>query len=167
MQFKSDRLSFRLVNDADFPYIYLLQTDPVTMRFIRPVVTEEAPVRERMATWEKYTAENPGFGVLIIKTVDNQENIGYAVFRHLHFQPGNEVEIGYSIGKEHTGKGLATEAAKRLMQYGREAKGITQFIAYTNQLNLASNRVLEKCGFTAVGEEVVNELDCFRWEIAF
>ncbi len=167
MQFKSDRLSFRLVNDDDFPFIFRLQTDTVTMHFIRPVVTEEAPVRERMATWKKYSSENPEFGVLAIKTVDNQAYIGYAVFRHLHFQPGKEVEIGYSIAPEHTGKGLATETAQRLLQYGREVLGITQFVAYTNQLNLASNRVLEKSGFTAVGEEVVNDLNCFRWEIEF
>lgn len=117
--------------------------------------------------WAKYAAENPGFGILLIKSVDNQENIGYSVFRHLHFQPGNEVEIGYSIGKEHTGQGLATEAALRMMQYGREELGIRRFVAYTNQLNLASNRVLGKCGFKCVGEEVVNDLDCFRWEIEF
>ena len=167
MRFKSDRLSFRLVNDDDFPYIYRLQSDPVTMHFIRPTVTEEAPVRERFAIWKKYAVENPGYGVLAIETVDNQHYIGYAVFRHLHFQPGNEVEIGYSIGKEHTGKGLATEAAKRLLQYGRETLGIAKFVAYTNQLNLASNRVLEKCGFTCIRAEVVNNLDSFRWEIEF
>ena len=167
MQFKSDRLSFRLVNDDDFPNIYRLQSDPVAMHFIRPVVTEEAPVWERMAMWKKYATENPSFGVLAIESVDNQYFIGYAVFRHLHFEPGNEVEIGYTISKEHVGQGLATEAAQRLMQYGQEAMGIAQFVAYTNQLNLASNRVLEKCGFRIVGEEVVNDHDCFRWEIEF
>ncbi|MBI1224841.1 MAG: GNAT family N-acetyltransferase [Bacteroidetes bacterium] len=165
MQFKSDRLSFRLVNDDDFPYIYRLQTDPVVMHFIRPAETTEAPVRERMAIWSKYAAENPGFGVLMIKSADNQEYIGYSVFRHLHFQPGNEVEIGYTIGQEHAGKGLATEAARRLMQYGQEELGIAEFVAYTNQLNLASNRVLEKSGFKIVREEVVNNHECFRWEI--
>ncbi|MBK9013709.1 MAG: GNAT family N-acetyltransferase [Saprospiraceae bacterium] len=165
MQFKSDRLSFRLINDADFPHIYRLQSDPVAMHFIRPVVTEEAPVWERMAIWEKYAAENPGFGVLAMESTDNQLFIGYAVFRHLHFQPGNEVEVGYTISKEHTGQGLATEATQRMMKYGLDEMGISKFVAYTNQLNLASNRVLEKCGFARVGEEVVNDLDCFRWEI--
>lgn len=165
MQFQSARLSFRLVNDSDFPHIYRLQSDPVAMHFIRPVVTGEAPVWERMATWEKYASENPGFGVLAIESVDRQQFIGYAVFRHLHFEPGNEVEIGYTISKEHTGKGLATDAALRLMKYGQEEKGIHNFVAYTNQLNLASNRVLEKCGFAKLGEEIVNDLDCFRWEI--
>ena len=165
MQFKSDRLSFRTIIDDDFPHIYRLQSDPVAMHFIRPAVTNEAPVRERMAIWEKYAAENPGYGVLAIESADNHHFIGYAVFRHLHFKPGNDVEIGYTISKEHTGKGLATEAAKRLMQYGIDEMGISNFVAYTNQLNLASNRVLEKCGFTVVGEEVVNDLNSFRWEI--
>jgi RimJ/RimL family protein N-acetyltransferase len=136
------------------------------MRFIRPAETEEAPVRERMAQWEKYASENPGFGVLTLETADNQHFVGYAVFRHLHFQPGNEVEIGYSIAPDFAGAGMATEAAKRLVQYGAEALGIRQFVAYTNQQNLASNRVLQKTGFSRVGEEVVNGNDCFRWEIS-
>lgn len=167
MQFKSNRLSFRLVHDDDFPHIFRLQSDPHFMRFIRPAETAEAPVRERMAQWEKYASENPGFGILTLETVDNQQFVGYAVFRHLHFQPGNDVEVGYSIAPEFAGKGLATEATKSMMQYGLEVMGIRQFVAYTNQLNLASNRVLEKCGFNCVGEEVVNDLDCFRWEIRF
>lgn len=166
MQFKSDRLSFRLINDSDFPNIYRLQSDPVAMHFIRPVVTEAAPVLERMAMWAKYATVNPGFGVLAIESVDHQQFIGYSVFRHLHFEPGNDVEIGYTISKEFTGKGLAIEVALRLMKYGQDEKGIKNFVAYTNQLNLASNRVLEKCGFAKVGEEVVNDLECFRWEIA-
>ena len=165
MQFQSDRLSFRLINDGDFPQIYRLQSDPVAMHFIRPVVTEPAPVLERMELWAKYAAANPGFGVLAIESLDRQQFIGYSVFRHLHFEPGNEVEIGYTISKEFTGKGLATEAAERLMKYGQDEFGLQNFVAYTNQLNLASNRILEKCGFAKVGEEVVNELDCFRWEI--
>ncbi|MCC6725319.1 MAG: GNAT family N-acetyltransferase [Saprospiraceae bacterium] len=167
MQFQSDRLSFRLIQDGDFQNIYRLQSDPVAMHFIRPVVTDETPVRERMALWAKYAAENPGFGVWAIESVDGQQFMGYCVFRHLHFQPDNDVEIGYTLSKEFTGKGLATEAAHRLMQYGREAFGIKNFVAYTNQLNLASNRVLEKCGFKKVGEEVVNDINSFRWEIQF
>ncbi len=167
MQFQSDRLAFRLINDGDFPNIYRLQADPVAMHFIRPVVTEEAPVRERMALWAKYAAENPGFGVLAIESADRQQFIGYAVFRHLHFEPGNDVEIGYTISQTHTGKGLATEAARRLMKYGQDEMHIKKFVAYTNQLNFASNRVLEKCGFARVGEEMLNEIESFRWELAF
>jgi [ribosomal protein S5]-alanine N-acetyltransferase len=167
MKFQSDRLSFRLINDGDFPNIYCLQSDPIAMHFIRPVVTAEAPVRERMALWAKYAAENPGFGVLAIESADGQQFIGYSVFRHLHFEPGNEVEIGYTISKEFTGKGLATEAALRLMKYGQDEFGLKKFVAYTNKLNLASNRVLEKCGFTKTGEEVLNDIDSFRWEIQF
>ena len=167
MQFKSDRLSFRLIQESDFQHIYRLQSCPVAMHYIRPVVTEEAPVRERFATWKNYAAENPGFGVLALESADNRHFIGYAVFRHLHFQPGNDVEVGYTISKEFTGKGLATEAARRMMRYGQEEMDIQQFVAYTNQLNLASNWVLVKCGFSCVGEEVVNDLNCFRWEIGF
>jgi RimJ/RimL family protein N-acetyltransferase len=37
-------------------------------------------------------------------------------------------------------------------------------VAYTDETNLASNRVLEKCGFYRAGMEHIYGGDCLRWE---
>ena len=63
------------------------------------------------------------------------------------FEQFGEPEISYWIGKEYWGKGIATSALSAFLHtvterplYGRAAKD-----------NLASQRVLEKCGFTLQG----------------
>ncbi len=56
--------------------------------------------------------------------------------------------VGYWIGRQHWGKGIATEALGRFL----EAVGRRPLHAYVAAHNLGSIRVLEKCGFSATGE---------------
>ena len=56
--------------------------------------------------------------------------------------------MGYWIGREFWGRGLATQALAELL-------GIVDarpLHAYVTKSNIASIRVLEKCGFVEVGE---------------
>jgi len=59
-----------------------------------------------------------------------------------------EREVTYWIGREHWGKGLATSA---LAAFLRE-EAHRPIFARTAKDNVGSRRVLEKCGFRAVGE---------------
>jgi RimJ/RimL family protein N-acetyltransferase len=60
-------------------------------------------------------------------------------------------EIGYWIGKRWWGNGYATEASRALLQWGRETLGASGFISGYIADNPPSGRVLEKIGFSAVG----------------
>ncbi len=162
--FYTARLRIRPYQDSDFPFVYLLQSDEEIMRYIRPATKDAEVIRERTKVWLKYAAENPGYGVWILESKEDGALVGYGVVRHVEFQPGREIEIGYTTTKECWGKGYATEATLGLIQYANETLGIHEFVAYTDEANIASNRVLEKCGFKRVGPERVYEADCLRWE---
>lgn len=72
----------------------------------------------------------------------------------LHFRTGLErksVEIGYFIGEEYWGNGIATEAVKLICEYGFEHLDINRIIAGVFAHNEGSKRVLEKCGFELEG----------------
>lgn len=60
-------------------------------------------------------------------------------------------EIGYVLGRDHWGKGLATEAAALLIEFGFAELGLHRVIAHTEPDNIASRRVLEKCGMVYEG----------------
>ena len=60
--------------------------------------------------------------------------------------PVGVARIGYYIAKEQWGKGYATEACKKMIELAVEV-GITKLVAPVHPDNLASIRVLEKCGF--------------------
>ena len=58
-------------------------------------------------------------------------------------------EVGYWIGREFWGKGIATQA---LTQY-LEVEKIRPLSAHVAKHNVGSKRVLEKNGFKVIGED--------------
>jgi ribosomal-protein-alanine N-acetyltransferase len=64
----------------------------------------------------------------------------------------SECEIGYSILAPHEGQGLATEAAKALIDYLRYDSQLSSIIAHSFPSLPASIRVMEKCGLVFDGE---------------
>ncbi len=167
MQLITARLLLRPYQEADFPDLFRLQCDPEIMRYIRPVETEEAPVRERIAQWLQYGSDNPGYLVFMIEHLDNQEFVGYGVFRHHDFTPGNDIEIGYSLSKEFWGQGYATEVVRRLLAYAHATLKLPKVVAFTDPENHLSNRVLERCGFVCVCKEQLETGERLGWEFQF
>jgi RimJ/RimL family protein N-acetyltransferase len=94
------------------------------------------------AHWAKIQADK----TVTIKTVLFEGRVVGHVASYLDPSLGKP-EVTYWIGKEYWGKGLATKALSEFLRhqkvrpiYGRAAKD-----------NIASIRVLEKCGFTISG----------------
>lgn len=60
-------------------------------------------------------------------------------------------EIGYWLAEQHWGRGIVTEAAGLIVQFGFEQLGAHRIQAYVFDWNPASARVLEKNGFELEG----------------
>jgi [ribosomal protein S5]-alanine N-acetyltransferase len=57
-------------------------------------------------------------------------------------------EIGYWIGEEYWGNGIATAALSQMTEYGFNTRQFRKLYATALAPNIASMRVLEKCGYT-------------------
>jgi RimJ/RimL family protein N-acetyltransferase len=68
----------------------------------------------------------------------------------------DEVEIGYGVSPSRRGCGVASEALHALCDYARGR--VSAVLAETDPDNVASQRVLEKCGFQSVGGDAL-----IRW----
>ena len=66
-------------------------------------------------------------------------------------EPGTAPFLGYWLGTPHWGEGLATEAARSLIDAYFAYTPATELTAWVRVVNPASRRVLEKCGFACVG----------------
>jgi RimJ/RimL family protein N-acetyltransferase len=75
------------------------------------------------------------------------------------------VELAYGIDPPHRGCGIATEVAGALTEFAFTDGRVTIVRGHTKPDNVASARVLEKCGFRKVGE-VIDPEDglVVRWE---
>lgn len=61
------------------------------------------------------------------------------------------LEIGYWLGEPHWGQGFATEAMRAVIDHLFSTTSLEEIAAGCRVTNLASKRVLEKCGFQWTG----------------
>lgn len=59
-------------------------------------------------------------------------------------------EVGYSVVPDHRNDGVATEALIGLTKWAFERMGLLRLYAHCDRLNVPSQRVLAKAGFTLV-----------------
>jgi [ribosomal protein S5]-alanine N-acetyltransferase len=110
------------------------------------------------------TSVDPWVHGFAIVHQETQAVVGTAGFKGPPTAEGT-VEIGYGVVRSYQGQGLATEAAEALVAFARGSDSVRLVRAHTLPESNASTRVLEKCGFTFVGE-VVDPEDgiVWRWE---
>jgi len=96
-----------------------------------------------MAHWAKITQDES----IILKTILFEEQVcGHLV----SFEISDEREIGYWLGREFWGKGIVTQALAGFLQQVQSRP----LYAHVAKHNIASRRVLEKCGFMVIGEDM-------------
>jgi RimJ/RimL family protein N-acetyltransferase len=103
------------------------------------------PARERdafIAHWKQIMADD----TILMKTILFRGKIAGNV---VCFMQLGEREVGYWLGKEYWGKGIATRALEQFLR----AIETRPLYAHVAKHNTASKRVLEKCGFTVVAED--------------
>ena len=65
----------------------------------------------------------------------------------------DSIEVGFSIVRSWQGRGLATEALRKVLEYLTENEGIPRVTAWCASENTGSRRVMEKAGMRLVRSE--------------
>ncbi|MDV7698775.1 GNAT family N-acetyltransferase [Chryseobacterium soli] len=86
------------------------------------------------------------FGRFGIFNSETNDFIGMCLVRDFADVPG-QMEIGYTLGKDYWGKGIATKVSRALVKYCFSATGGNEVVAVTDLDNIGSQKVLEKAGF--------------------
>lgn len=91
---------------------------------------------------------------------DNQTSFEFAILcdgKHaggisLDLLENNSAELGWIIHRDFQRKGIATEAATKIIQFAREELKVKKFIAHCDAENVPSFRTMEKLGMHRVSE---------------
>jgi RimJ/RimL family protein N-acetyltransferase len=129
----------RDVVEEDLPVFFEHQLDPEATRMA------DFPAREHdafFAHWHRILQNRTG----TIKTVVVDGEVAGNVLSWAH---DGVREVGYWLGREFWGRGIATLALSAFVAETEERP----LTAAAAEGNVASMRVLEKCGFVRVGEE--------------
>ena len=129
----------REVRDSDLPVFFAHQRDPVAVRMAAFRGREWDAFR---AHWAKVRADP----TTILRTIVVAGQVAGNIVSWAH---EGEREVGYWLGREYWGRGIATQALAVFLQQV-PARPLYARVA---QHNTASRRVLEKCGFTVCGED--------------
>jgi RimJ/RimL family protein N-acetyltransferase len=139
----------REVGEADLRVFYEHQRDAEASAMAA------FPSRDReafMAHWAKTLANESAVTRTIVSDGEVAGNIGA-------WEADGRTLVGYWIGREFWGRGLATQALAELVADVVETRPLHAYVARSN---IASIRVLEKCGFVEVdahtGADGVEEL---------
>src|SRR5438128_1303039 len=123
----------RDVEPADLPLFYEHQRDPEAVAMVM-FNSRDRPAFD--AHWEKILANPTGLTKTIV--VDDQP-AGHIV----SFMRDGELEVGYWLDRAFWGRGIATQALLAFLQL-EQRRPLHAGVA---KHNLASIRVLQKCGF--------------------
>lgn len=82
---------------------------------------------------------------------DDGRLIGGIGFLGVEVGRSHRGEVGYWLAKPYWGKGIMTEAVRRVSMYAFEEFGLVRIQAHVFHFNAASARVLEKAGYSLEG----------------
>jgi ribosomal-protein-alanine N-acetyltransferase len=143
---ETERLILKRITDDDVKEVFELRSNPETMKYIpRPLVKTTEDALGHIAMIEEKILTNTGinWGITLQGSTKVVGIIGY-----YRMQPENyRAEIGYILLPEFHGKGIITEAVKRLIKYGFNDLKLHSIEAVIDPENFASEKVLQKCGF--------------------
>ncbi len=132
----------REVKEGDLPIFFEHQKDP-DANYIAAFTAKDPTDESAFAKhWNRILTDE---GIVTRTILFDGQVAGHVV----SFEQFGEREVSYWIGKRHWGKGIATHA---LAMFLKEMK-IRPLYARAAKDNLASIRVLKKCGFAVIGED--------------
>ena len=135
----SGEIRLREVQEGDLPVLFEHQRDPQATRMAAfPARTRDA----FEAHWRKILADP----LCITRTVLYEEEVAGNVGS---WEQADERLVGYWIGREFWGRGIATAALAQFLGIVTRRPLHARVAAH----NVGSLRVLQKCGFKIVGEE--------------
>lgn len=149
IEIETERLLLRSPSWADIPALTALANDKgvtgMTATLPYPYLTNDAEAFVRKL--ERRNGEDNGVSLAITLRRD-RDFAGVIALNPKTEGPvaNDEAEIGYWLGRPFWGKGLATEAARALIDYGFETLRLQAIHATCHVMNAASRNVLEKCG---------------------
>jgi RimJ/RimL family protein N-acetyltransferase len=127
----------RAVRDDDLEIFFEHQDDPEANR----MANFDARDRDAfMAHWAKILRDE----VSILRTIEFE---GHVAGNVVSWEHDGERDVGYWVGREYWGKGVATAALSAFLDELRRRPLHAHVAAH----NVGSIRVLEKCGFERTG----------------
>jgi RimJ/RimL family protein N-acetyltransferase len=148
IELETPRLRLRPLRNEDIEWLPDLLCDPEVCRFLWDFADTPERAHKLAQGMIDFDGMRHHFGYWAIQDQHAGEFHGWVELSKLHGWPGpsDEIALSYVLRRHSWGRGIATEAAARLMRHGFEVHELPRVMAMIMSGNVASRRVLEKLG---------------------
>ncbi|CAD0083519.1 unnamed protein product [Aureobasidium vineae] len=118
-----------------------------------------SPSAAKSLIQNRFMAEHArnGYGMYLVSLLEDDTPIGTVSLMRGESSSLLAPDIGFAMLSEHMRRGYAVEAAKALVEYVNEEKGVKAVFGFCDEGNEASMGVLRKLGFRWEGVRSVKE----------
>ncbi|GIU08271.1 MULTISPECIES: GNAT family N-acetyltransferase [unclassified Shewanella] len=150
LELYTDRLRLRTVSPGDWDnFLYTHSSEELNEYVRKPQA--EAVIRQKFERVLKNQEFAEGEWLLtIIEDAHTQDFIGFVGLQNSDTEM-QQMQVGYMIHPKAHGQGFASESLKAIIDWACLSNKPHKFIAYCIAQNIASAKVLEKCGFVREG----------------
>jgi RimJ/RimL family protein N-acetyltransferase len=149
---ETERLILRMWREDDFEQYARICADPEVMRYLGGQPYSRLEAWRHMAFlighWQLR-----GYGHWAVEEKASGRLMGRMGFLNPEGWPG--FEVGWTLGREHWGRGYASEGARRMLEYAFGEMGRDHVISLIHPENRASIKVAEKMGEKVEGQTEV------------
>lgn len=141
---ETQRLMIQAWQPEDWLPFRSIATDPEVMRYIGAGAVWSDDRIQQFIARQINQATTLGYCLWKLVSKSSGQLIG-----HCGVQPlwdTSETEIGWWLARSEWGKGLATEAAHAVLQYGLKTLQLKRIVAIAQPANLASINIMRKIG---------------------
>jgi ribosomal-protein-alanine N-acetyltransferase len=160
LQFETERLILRPFQYSDASKVYELADD---YEVARTTLSIPHPYPEGAAeSWIRACEQSAKEGNSFAFAMERKEDGALLGCMSIGItKPHQRGEIAYWVGKPYWGYGYATEAARRIVQFGFEDLGLNRIVALAMTKNPASTKVMSKIGMKYEGKM---PQQIFKWD---
>jgi RimJ/RimL family protein N-acetyltransferase len=143
---ETKRLILRRQVIGDLGALRELYCDPEVTKYIPDAPKTRDEAREELEWHMNGHPGRPELGLWATVLKENGKFIGRCGLLPWTIDGRDEVEVAYTIAQEYWGRGLGSEVALAILQYGFEKLGLRRLICLIEPDNVASQKVAEKIG---------------------
>jgi ribosomal-protein-alanine N-acetyltransferase len=143
---ETDRLILRRLLPDDLDALFALYRDPEIREYFPEGTLTYAETQAELAWFLHGHPRHPELGLWATIHKPTQAFIGRCGLLPWTIEGREEVEVAYLLDRAYWGQGLATEAARALIDYGFATLGLARLICLIDPRNQASIKVAQRSG---------------------
>ena len=145
---QTKRLILRHLTLEDLDELFALYQDPEIRRYFPEGVLNYKDTKEELEWHMNGHPRHPELGLWATIHKETGQFIGRCGLLPWEIDGKLEIEIAYLLDKHFWHQGLATEAAKGIMEYGFQELHLSRLICLIDPENIPSQRVAKRIGMT-------------------